>query len=34
MKLAKEEEIHRTILWKLQELLRRPEEWYPYLDLG
>jgi len=34
MKLAKEEETHKTILSKLQELLRRPEEWYPYLDLG
>lgn len=34
LKLVHEEETHRTILWKLRELLQRPEEWYPYLDLG
>lgn len=33
LKLAKEEEGHRLILWKLLELMRRSEEWYPYLDI-
>lgn len=30
--LADEEESHRLIFWRLIELLRRPEEWYPYLS--
>lgn len=33
LRLAEEEERHRKMLWKLRELIRRPEEWYPYLDL-
>ena len=32
LRLADEEESHRLIIWRLLELLRRPEEWYPYLD--
>ncbi len=32
-KLVKEEEMHHSILWKLTELMQRPEEWYPYLEL-
>lgn len=31
-KLAKEEEGHWRIIWNVLELLRKPEEWYPYLE--
>lgn len=32
-RLVEEEKSHKTILWKLMELIQRPEEWYPYLNL-
>ncbi len=32
LRLVAEEEMHHSILWKLMELSRRPEEWYPYLN--
>ncbi len=32
-RLVDEEKSHKTILWKLMELIQRPEEWYPYLNL-
>ncbi len=32
LRLVDEEESHRLIIWRLLQLLQRPEEWYPYLD--
>jgi rubrerythrin len=29
--LQREEEAHRTLLWRLLQFLQRPEEWYPYI---
>lgn len=29
--LEREEEAHRTLLWRILQWLQRPEEWYPYL---
>ncbi len=34
LRLADEEESHRLIIWRILELLRSPEEWYPYLDFN
>ncbi len=34
LRLADEEESHRLIIWRILELLRHPEEWYPYLDFS
>lgn len=31
-KLVAEEERHQDKIWVLTQLLKRPEEWYPYLD--
>ncbi len=33
IQLSEEEEMHRLQIWQLIQLLNRPEEWYPYLDL-
>lgn len=29
--LVREEEAHKTALWRILQFLQRPEEWYPYL---
>lgn len=29
--LEREEEVHRALLWRILQLLQRPEEWYPYI---
>ncbi len=30
--LEREEEAHRSLLWRILQFLQRPEEWYPYLN--